>query len=163
MNISSKNKMSKKGLNNCFYHVCKNKGRTYKCKYCGESFCKSHSKPRPAFKKNYEENGKILDEINSHPCIPYIQVANKLDEQKYNNWKSPRQIRLEREQKEMNIFIGKDKIYNKQLEKDALNMINEYEEPEINYYNINKKENNALIIIIFVIFLLFIVWYIYFK
>jgi len=42
-------------------------------------------------------------------------------------------------------------------------MINEYEEPEINYYNINKKENNALIIIIFVIFLLFIVWYIYFK
>jgi len=63
----------------------------------------------------------------------------------------------------MNIFIGKDKIYNKQLEKDALNMINEYEEPEINYYNINKKENNALIIIIFVIFLLFIVWYIYFK
>ena len=65
----------------CSYHLCnKKKAPLYKCKYCGEYFCKEHKEAKPpgapkfsprnagerAFMEEWRKEG-------GHPCIPYLE------------------------------------------------------------------------------------------
>lgn len=43
--MSKKRKSSEENSKKCSYHLCENRGKLYKCKYCGKYFCKEHIKP----------------------------------------------------------------------------------------------------------------------
>ncbi len=66
----------------CFYHLCRKRRRLYKCKYCGEYFCKEHLRachPTTAFTREWHESG-------GHPCVPFQrhqEVETKRKEQEY--------------------------------------------------------------------------------
>ncbi len=62
-------------------HYCGKKTRVYKCKYCGEYFCKEHLQPKPAglprFNSTKPEDILFMEEWHKpggHPCVPYLDV-----------------------------------------------------------------------------------------
>ena len=62
----------------CHYHLCRKRTKVYRCKYCGEYFCKEHIKPKPPgmpkFNSVSQEDILYMEEwrdTHGHPCVPF--------------------------------------------------------------------------------------------
>lgn len=74
----------------CSYHLCENKGNLVKCDYCEKKFCKEHIEARPASVQGIgddyiNDKGKKLNNSNSHPCIPFIDIIR--EKEKLQKWR----------------------------------------------------------------------------
>ncbi|MFH1839634.1 MAG: hypothetical protein ABH849_00620 [Nanoarchaeota archaeon] len=79
----------------CYSHLHLGRKRTkvYKCKYCGEFFCKEHLKAKPPgmprFKGTSHEDRLFMEEWHKpggHPCVPYLEhwkAKNEREKQEY--------------------------------------------------------------------------------
>ncbi len=86
----------------CHYHLCNKKTTVYKCKYCGDYFCKEHLEPKPPgmpqFKDDSPESIALMEkwrEDGGHPCVPF-----------YDAWKEEQRKRKERENRVINKLIS---------------------------------------------------------
>jgi uncharacterized protein YkwD len=89
-----KRKSKKPKLGVCHYHLCKKRTEVYKCKYCGEFFCKEHLRAKPPglprFKSTSHQDLLFMEEWRKpggHPCVPFLKhwmAENKRKKQKYN-------------------------------------------------------------------------------
>jgi len=85
-NISSTSKKDKSKVDKerCNYHLCRKKTKLYRCKYCGNYFCKAHIKPKMFLTLHQVSTSKeplrsILEKEfrrkDGHPDIPYTKIA----------------------------------------------------------------------------------------
>jgi len=79
--------------NRCNYHLCRKKTKLYKCRYCGNYFCKEHRKAKPAGMPRFigtdAESELFMQEFHKeggHPCIPYIDVLKRKIEKQKDEW-----------------------------------------------------------------------------
>jgi len=75
-----KRKTKKSDIGVCHYHLCRKRTKVYKCKYCGEYFCKEHLKAKPPglpnFKTTTHRDRFFMEEWHKpggHPCVPYLE------------------------------------------------------------------------------------------
>jgi len=96
--MTSKHKKKRKDPNSkigtCHYHLCRKKTRVYKCKYCGEYFCKEHLQPRPPglprFDSTKHEDKLFIEEWHKpggHPCVPYLEIWKAEQERKEEEYR----------------------------------------------------------------------------
>ena len=85
MIMTSKRKKKQKDPNSkigiCHYHLCRKKTRVYRCKYCGEYFCKEHLQAKPSglprFDSTKPEDKLFMEgwqKPGGHPCVPYLEI-----------------------------------------------------------------------------------------
>ncbi len=87
--------MSKKpNFGTCHYHLCGKAERLFRCKYCGESFCRKNLYAKPPglhrFKSTNYEDRQFIETWKhkpiGHPCAPYLEYweeIRKRENQKY--------------------------------------------------------------------------------
>ena len=75
-----KRKTKKSDIGVCHYHLCRKRTKVYRCKYCGEYFCKEHLKAKPPglpnFKTTTHRDRLFMEEWHKpggHPCVPYLE------------------------------------------------------------------------------------------
>ena len=84
----------KSNIGICHYHLCRKRTKVYKCKYCGESFCKEHlnAKPPglPRFGGTSHQDRLFMEEWHKpggHPCVPFFEhweAENKRKDEEYS-------------------------------------------------------------------------------
>ena len=79
----------------CSYHLHYPKKRTrlFRCKYCGELFCKEHIRPKPPgtprFDSATSKDRLFMEEWHKpggHPCTPYLNYWEKENVSKNDKW-----------------------------------------------------------------------------
>jgi uncharacterized protein YkwD len=96
--MTSKHKKKRKEPNSkigvCHYHLCRKKTRVYRCKYCGEYFCKEHLQTKPPglprFDSTKHEDRLFMEEWHKpggHPCVPYLEIWKAEQERKEEEYR----------------------------------------------------------------------------
>ncbi|MCD6464526.1 AN1-type zinc finger domain-containing protein, partial [Candidatus Woesearchaeota archaeon] len=91
---NKKTKKSNSKIGICHYHLCRKKTRVYRCKYCGEYFCKKHFQPKPPglprFNSTKHEDRLFMEEWHKpggHPCVPYLDIWRAEQERKEQEYR----------------------------------------------------------------------------
>lgn len=160
INLSHK-KEKKADRERCNYHLCRKKAKLYKCKYCGDYFCKDHIKPkmvvtlnqisrakeplRSWLEKEYREEG--------HPDLVYTRMTweeleKREKEELEKRWEALN--RLKEIPKTERIFEKSEEITQEEHKTEK-----ESEKKKIKTIRIPLEE------IILTIFILGFAWYVY--
>lgn len=125
-----KQKKQRRSKSYCNYHLCKKKGKTYKCKYCGGYFCSKHKDAKPPTLppfKNSSPIGKLLMEEyqrdDAHPCPDYVTQWYKEKKEEGAKWGET-----------LDILTGKNnkRYVETKLDKETLDRLKEIREDNFN-------------------------------
>jgi hypothetical protein len=121
MTSNHKRKSKKSNIGVCHYHLCRKRTKIYKCKYCGEYFCKEHLQAKPPglprFDSTKHEDRLFMEEWHKpggHPCVPYLEI-----------WKAEQERKEEEYRQALDRLIKSKPI---QFEKEEKRYEPEYEE-----------------------------------
>lgn len=85
----------------CNYHLCQNKTRVYRCKYCDNYFCKKHIEPKMVSSLSKITSKKWDKQVenewrkeNAHPCADYSDWLKISEKEKLNkSWEALNELR----------------------------------------------------------------------
>lgn len=127
-----KRKSKKPNIGVCHYHLCRKRTKIYRCKYCGEFFCKEHLRARPPGLPNFKTSHKdrlFMEEWHKpggHPCVPYLE-----------HWEAENQRKEEEYRRALDRLIKSKPV---QFEKEEKRYESEYEEHPKKPKHIEKHE-----------------------